>query len=158
MFRKMRRFKQELAKEECIRILKEEKRGVIAVCGDGGYPYAVPINFYYDEQAETVYFHSAKEGHKIDAIRNCSKVCFTVWDKGVPKEGDWSYYVKSVIAFGRAEELEDGEEKYEKLRLFGLKYYPTAEGVDEEIRKDGARVNLVAIRIEHMTGKQVHEK
>lgn len=49
MFRPMRRIKQQVSDEECIRILKEEKRAALSVIGDDGYPYTVPIDFYYDE-------------------------------------------------------------------------------------------------------------
>lgn len=76
MFRKMRRFKQEISKEECIEILKTEKRGVLSVIGDNDYPYAVPINFYYNDEDGKIYLHGAKEGHKIDSIKSCNKVCF----------------------------------------------------------------------------------
>ena len=68
MFREMRRFKQQLSEEECRHILKTEKRGVLAVNGDGGYPYTIPINYIYEEESGKIYFHGAKEGHKIDAL------------------------------------------------------------------------------------------
>ena len=69
MFREMRRFKQHVSEDECKKILKEENRGVFSVMGDNGYPYTIPINFYYDETDHKIYFHGAKEGHKVDAIR-----------------------------------------------------------------------------------------
>ena len=157
MFRPMRRFKQEVSREECIKILTEEKRAVFAVNGDDGYPYAVPVNFWYDSEADRIYFHCAKAGHKLDAMLADDKVCFTVYNTGYRKE-DWSYYVTSVIVFGRAKIMDDEEEKREKIKRFGMKYYPTEQEVDEEIRKDFSRVNFVEITIEHMTGKLVHEK
>lgn len=158
MFREMRRKKQEVNKEECVNILKTEKRGVVSVIGDNGYPYGVPINFYYDEENEKVYFHCAKEGHKIDAIKNCSKVCFTTWNNGFKKEGDWAFYVTSVIIMGDAKLITDETVICDKVRKLGLKYYPTKEEVDAEISRDIKRVQLVEISIEHMTGKLVHEK
>lgn len=157
MFRPMRRFKQEVPRVDCIKILTEEKRAVLAVNGDDGYPYAVPINFYYDSDTDRIYFHCAKAGHKLDAMTRDDRVCFTVYNTGYQKD-DWSYYVTSVIVFGRARIMTDRDEMLEKIRKFGLKYYPTAPEVDEEIRKDFDRVNLVEITIEHMTGKLVHEK
>jgi hypothetical protein len=153
----MRRFKQEVPRVDCIKILTEEKRAVLAVNGDDGYPYAVPINFYYDSDTDRIYFHCAKAGHKLDAMTRDDRVCFTVYNTGYQKD-DWSYYVTSVIVFGRARIMTDRDEMLEKIRKFGLKYYPTAPEVDEEIRKDFDRVNLVEITIEHMTGKLVHEK
>jgi len=157
MFRPMRRSRQEVSREECVKILTEEKRAVLAVNGDNGYPYAVPVNFYYDSETDKIYFHCAKAGHKLDAMLADDKVCFTVYNTGYQKE-DWSYHVTSVIVFGRAKVMTDEAEMREKIKKFGMKYYPTEQEVDEEIRKDFARVNFVEITIEHMTGKLVHEK
>lgn len=50
MFRQMRRFKQQVSQEKCIEILKSEPRGVLAVLGDDGYPYTIPLDFFYDEK------------------------------------------------------------------------------------------------------------
>ena len=85
MFLEMRRKKQQVSKEACINILKWEKRGALAVNGEDGYPYVVPVNFYYDEPTETLYFHGAKIGHKIGSIQKNPKVCFTVWTSGTRK-------------------------------------------------------------------------
>lgn len=158
MFRQMRRMKQQVSEEECVRVLREAKRGVLSLIGDGGYPYGVPIDFVYDEEAGKIYFHSAAEGHKIDAIRACDKACFTVWQDNYRKDGDWSWYVTGVIAFGRAEIVEDRAVVIDKVRKLALKYYPTAEEVEKEIARDGNRVGLIALTVEHMTGKLVHEK
>ncbi len=157
MFRPMRRAKQEISREECVQILTDEKRAVLSVNGDDGYPYGVPVDFLYDPETDRIYFHCAKSGHKLDAMLANDKVCFTVYEQGIQKE-DWSYHVRSVIVFGRAKVMTDEALMREKIRLFGMKYYPTAEEVDEEIRKDFTRVNFIEISIEHMTGKLVHEK
>ena len=126
--------------------------------GEDGYPYGVRLNFHYDESENIIYFHGAKSGHKIDAIKNCDKVCFTVYNNGVQRNDDWFYYVDSVIAFGRAELIKQTDRIYEKVRALGNKYYPSKEEVEEEIKRDISRVQLVAIKIEHMTGKSVQEK
>lgn len=159
MFRKMRRFKQELSNSECAEILKTEKRGVLSVIGDDGYPYGVPLDYYYNDAEGAVYFHSAKEGHKIDAMNNCEKVCFTVFEKeGTKRPEDWSYDVSSVVIFGKAGEVTDENEKLLMARAFGMKYYPTEKELEEEIKKDIHRMRLTRISIEHMSGKRVHEK
>ncbi len=158
MFRPMRRFKQQMTEEECVTLLKEEKRGILSVIGDDGYPYGVPLNFYYDEGTEQIYFHCAKEGHKLDAIRACDKVCFTVMNQGWKDEDGWSYHPSSVIAFGRARIVEDEEEKISSARNFGNKYFPTKDRTEEELAHSAVRMNMVAIRIEHMKGKLVHEE
>ena len=82
----MRRFKQALPPEECRDILDKAYRGFLSVIGDGGYPYNIPINFFMED--DKLYFHSAMEGHKIDALRSCDKVCFTVLDEPVKEPGD----------------------------------------------------------------------
>lgn len=155
MFRKMRRFKQQLDEERCIEILKNEPRGVLAVLGDEGYPYTLPLDFVYDDGK--IYFHSAVEGHKVDAIRKCDKASFCVLDKGVQEDGDWAYYFDSVIAFGRIKIVEDRNIAEEKLRLLGLKYFPTAEMVEHDMAKNAKRALVLELSIEHMTGKHVHE-
>jgi len=154
----MRRFKQAVPEEECKKILTEEKRGAFSVIGDNGYPYTIPINFYYDETDNRIYFHGAKEGHKVSAITNCNKVCFTTWNTGFKKEGHWEWNVTSVIVFGRAKLIDDRELTEDKLRKLALKYYPTREEVEEGLARSIDRVQLFAIDIEYMTGKLVNEK
>ena len=158
MFKKVRRVKNEISAEEARALLRNNRRGALAVNGDGGYPYAVPIDFYYDEDENRIYFHSAKAGHKIDSMRSNGKVCFATWDDGVLEDGDWAYHVSSCIVFGRAKLIEDRGLTAEKIRKFALKYYPSEKEADAEIKKSLGAVQLVAIDIEHVSGKRVHEK
>lgn len=156
-FRKMRRFKQQLEQEECERILRTSKRGTLAVLGDGGYPYAVPMNFVYSEGK--IYFHCALEGHKLDAIRSCDKASFNTIDTPVKHNpDDWWYYIKSVTAFGKISVMPDGDGKIAALTLLGNKYFPSADYTQKEIDRDLARVNVLCLNIEHLTGKEVQEK
>ena len=156
MFRNMRRFKQQLPQEECERILRENPRGVLAVLGDMDYPYAVPLNFVYDRGC--IYFHSALTGHKIEAVRQHDKASFCVTEQQELSDDGWSYYWKSVIAFGRLREITDEDEKTEKLRFLGNKYFPTGEMTESDIKKNGARCAVLELSIEHMTAKRVHER
>lgn len=156
-WRKMRRFRQQLTEEECIDILKKEWRGVMAVHGENGYPYAFPLDFYYDESDGKLYFHGAKQGNKTDLLKKDNKASFCVMDQGFRKEGEWALNIKSVILFGRLETIENPEKVIEQCRKLGRKYYPTAEGVEEEIQKAGSRVNILVMTIDHMTGKIVNE-
>ena len=159
MFREMRRFKQQVSDDECKKILTEENRGTFSVIGDNGYPYTIPINFYYDETDHKIYFHGAKEGQKVDAINQCNKVCFTTWNQGFKKEGHWEWNVTSVVVFGRVALVTDRTVIEDRLRKLAIKYYPTEDEVEEEMSSSSAdRVQLYAIEIEHMTGKFVNEK
>lgn len=158
MFRKIRRVKNEIPLEEAKDLLRKNKRGALAVQGDHGYPYCIPINFYYDEADNRIYFHSAKKGHKIDSIKANDKVCFTSWDDGYREKGDWAYHVASCVVFGRARLVTDLDLAKDRIRRFALKYYPTAEEVDQEIDKSFMAVQMVAIDIEHISGKRVHER
>ena len=109
MFRKMRRFKQQISEEECREILKQEPRGVLSLIGDNGYPYGIPMDHWYCEEDGKLYFHGAKEGHKIDAIEKCDKASYCVYDKGFRKEGEWALNIKSVVVFGRISPILDVE-------------------------------------------------
>ena len=156
MFRKMRRFKQQLSKEECENILRAQKRGVLAVLGDEGYPYAVPLNFVYDNGS--LYFHSAVAGHKLEAIRAYDKGSFNVLGEPQMSDDGWSYFFDSVTAFGRLREVTDPVEKTEHLRQLGNKYFPNTEMTESDIQKNGGRCAVIELKIEHMTGKHVHER
>lgn len=159
MFRAMRRGKQQVSDAECKKILQEEKRAAFSVIGDEGYPYTIPINFFYDAAENKIYFHGAKEGHKIDAVKRCDKVCLTVWNQGFKKEGCWEWNSTSVVVFGRVKLMTDPEAAAGYLKKLAQKYYPTAEEIEEEMHSSAAsRVQMFAIEIEHMTGKLVNEK
>lgn len=161
-FRKMRRFKQELSGEECREVLLKEKRGVLAVNGDGGYPYAITLDYFLDEESGRLYFHSAKQGHKLDAIRRDDRVCFTVCEQGERKE-DWSYFARSVVVFGRMRAVEDHFKAVSLVRRLAYKYYPTEtqdelDDIERDINKNSARMEMLELTPEHITGKLVHEK
>ena len=158
MFRNVRKIRNEITIEEAKDLLRNNKRAAFSVNGDNGYPYTVPINFYYDEEEDRIYFHSAKKGHKVDSIINSDKVCLTTWNDGYVNDGDWAYHVSSCVVFGRAKLVQDRNITEEKVRKFALKYYPSAEEVEEEIEMGIKGVQLIEIEIEHISGKMVQEK
>lgn len=159
MFRQMRRFKQQVPNTECKKILTEEKRAAFSVIGDDGYPYTIPINFYFDEDDNKIYFHGAKEGHKVDAIKKCNKVCLTVWNQGFKKDEHWEWNSTSVVVFGKVSFVEDKIVFEDRLRKLATKYYPTKDEVEAEMTSPAfSRVQMFAIEIEHITGKLVNEK
>lgn len=158
MFRKVRKIKNEISLEDAKALLRNNKRAAFSVNGDNGYPYTIPINFYYDEEDNKIYFHSAKKGYKIDSIKANDKVCFTTWDDGYLEDGEWACHVSSCVVFGRAKLIEDPQVTEEKIRKFACKYYPSVQEVEAVIKRDIRAVQLIEIKIEHISGKKVQEK
>ena len=158
MFRSLRRTKNATSIETAKSLLKNEKRAVLAVNGDDGYPYALPVNYIYDESTSKIYIHGAKSGHKVDSLKKNDKVCFTVYGNEEFIEGDWAPYVYSTIVYGRCRLISDMEATKAHVRELALRYYPTEEEADECMSKYINEVQLYEITIEHICGKRIHEK
>ena len=157
MFREMIRKKQQLTKEECVGILKKEKRGVLSVMGDEGYPYGFPVNHFYNEEDGKLYFHCGKVGHKLDSIKRCDKVSICVYDEGYRNDGEWALNIRSVIVFGRAVIVTDMDRIVDISRKLSYKFTENADYIEDEITKYAGATLLVEITPEHMTGKLVNE-
>lgn len=157
MFREIARKKQRLSVEQIVGLLKAEKRGVLSVIGDEGYPYGMPINYWYNEENGKIYFHSGKAGHKVDALAANEKVSFCVYDQGYRNDGEWALNISSVIVFGRVRIVEDFEQAMDVCRRLSLKYTPDLTYIEEEIRKYGKATLCYELSPEHMTGKLVNE-
>jgi len=157
MFRKMRRERQELPHDEALAILQNATSGVLALSGDEGYPYTVPISHSYCDCR--LYFHSAVEGHKIDSIKRCGKASFCVisQDDVVPER--YTTHYKSTVAFGRIRIVEDKHEKMEILRKIGIRFAPhnTEQMLSDEITGSFDRVAVLEMTIDHLTGKESRE-
>lgn len=159
MFRTIRKKKNEIDVNAAETLLQSSRRGVLAVNGDDGYPYAIPVNYFYDRENQKIYFHGARVGHKVDALRACDKVCFTVYGNEAVREESWAPFMQSTVVFGRCHLLESGCEKaVEMLKTFAMKYYPDEQLVDEEIAQAGKAVQMFEIEIEHLSGKEVQER
>ncbi len=153
-FRPMRRVRQQLSDRETEAILQKGVTGILAVNGDGGYPYAVPVNYVWKDGK--IYFHGARAGHKFDAMARDGKVCFCVIgrDEILPEKLTDAY--RSAVVFGRVRPLE-GRELTDAAYALGMKYYPQPEAVKAEIEKDMPRLACFEITPEHITGKQAKE-
>lgn len=155
MFRPMRRAGQALSAEEIDQALAQGTRGVLAVHGEDGYPYAFPMDFLYADGK--LYFHCAKVGHKLDALRADSRASFCVMDEGYRREGEWALNIKSVVLFGRVSTVDDPDRAEDIARRLGLKYHPTPESVEKELEKAMDRVLILEMTVDHVTGKLVNE-
>lgn len=151
MWRNMRRTDRQLPIEQVENLLKQSDYGVLSVIGDNGYPYGVPVNYAYVDGK--LYFHStAHESHKLDAIRQNSRVCFTVVSTHDIVLDALSTNYESVIVFGKARILEGSFEKAEAMSKMmsvlgrGTKY------ATEYVCADSAYV-MVEITPEHISGK-----
>ena len=155
-FRPMRRNRQQLSEEESIEILQKATSGVLALLGDNGYPYAVPISYVYADGK--IYFHSALSGHKVDAIRSCDKASFCVIEQDIVKPEKYTTYFRSVIAFGRIHIEENETENLAIARLLGNRYNPNQEeALQKEIEGGLSRMLVIRMDIEHLTGKEAIE-
>lgn len=154
--REMRRSRQLLSREDCESILNEQTSGVLSVYGDDGYPYGVPLSYVYADGK--LYFHSAKTGHKMDAVRKNNKVSFTIiaQDNIVPEE--YTTHFRSVIVFGRVRILENDTEKRAAIEQLAEKYMPDLkEGRLQEIDREFSRLCMLELTLDHMTGKEAIE-
>lgn len=156
MFREMRRKGQYLPENEAIEILKNATSGTLALLGDDGYPYAVPLSHFYSDGK--LYFHCAVQGHKIDAVRNCDKASFCVIDQDELHPEKYTTLFRSVIVFGRIRVMEEGPEKIAALSALSDRFAPgDPEGRIREMAGNAGHVCMLEMTIEHMTGKEALE-
>ena len=154
MFREMRRKRQALTQAQCQAILEQGSCGVLALSGDDGYPYAVPLSYLYHQGK--LYFHCAKSGHKLDALRREPKASFCVVAQDQVAPLEYTTLYRSVIVFGRLRELEDDGEKRAAIEALALKYAPqdTPAHREEAIRRDWGPLCVLELTPEHVSGKQ----
>ena len=157
MFRELARKNKEISFDECVEILKSEKRGVLSVSGDNDYPYGMPMNHFYCEDDGCIYFHCGKTGHRNDALKKHDKVSFCVFDEGYRNENDWALNIRSVIVFGKIEIIEDLKTVAEITAKLSRKFTSDEEYIKSEIEKFGKETVLLKLVPEHISGKKVKE-
>ena len=157
MFRELVRKNKKLTTEECVHILKVEKRGVLSVNGDDGYPYGMPMNHWYNEENGKIYFHCGKLGHRLDALKRNNKVSFCVFDKGYQAPGQWALNIKSVIVFGRMEIIQYIDKISEITAKLSHKFTDDEAYIKSEIEKYAGKTLLLELTIDHICGKLVEE-
>ena len=156
MFRKMRRFKQQLPEETATEILARNTSGTLALLGDDDYPYAVPMSYVWAEGK--LYFHSAKDGHKIDAVRHHEKASFCVIDQDQIVPEKYTTFFRSVIVFGKLRLIEDPSEMRRAATLLAMKYSSAFEaGISKEIDSAIGHMAILELTAEHMTSKEAIE-
>ena len=152
-FRELRRNSQAIPREECLAILDRNENGVLALLGDGDYPYAVPLN--YVRTGERLFFHCAMEGHKIDAVRRHDKASFCVIVAAQLDAQAYTTRFRSVIAFGRVQLLNDAEACARALEAIGDRFCPaTPDQTRMEIRGALDHTAIIVFSMEHISGKE----
>lgn len=157
MFRELVRKNKQIAQDECVELLTRETRGVLAVNGDDGYPYAMPMNHFYNAEDGCIYFHCGRTGHRIDALARSDKVSFCVCEQGSRGDGDWAYNVRSVIAFGRIEIIDDINEVSRIARELSYKFTRDEDYIKNEIESYAKVTLLLKLIPEYICGKKVKE-
>lgn len=157
MFRELTRIKNKLSDEACIRILTTEKRGVLSVNGDGGYPYAMPMNHYYNPDDGAIYFHCGKTGHRLDSLKKDGRASFCVYDGGFRKDGEWALNIGSVIVFGKIEIIDEPSVTADISEKLSLKFTDDAEYIRNEIKNFAANTLILKLKPENICGKLVNE-
>jgi len=142
-------------RKEMESLLQEALVGCLATVGPDGSPYITPLHFVYHQGK--IYFHCAFEGRKMDNIRANPRVCFEVHEliKIVQSQRacDFSTRYRSVLVFGRARSLPDGDEKIAVLTALGEKY-AGGQAVEPPTPKRAKGTEVIEITIEEMTGKR----
>lgn len=155
MFREMRRKKQQLSEVETAEILKRGTSGTLALFGDGGYPYAVPISYVFANGK--IYFHGGKQGHKLDAVSRNPKASFCVIEQDLVVPEKYTTYFRSAIVFGTIRILETEAEKTAAAEKIALKYAPEGTAAGQLIAKEMPALCVLELTIEHISGKQAIE-
>ena len=156
-FRELQRKNKELTHDECTSLLISSKRGVLSVVGDGGYPYGTPMNHLYADDGN-IYFHCGRGGHRLDALKSCSKVSFCVCDEGRTSEGKWALTFESVIAFGRIEIIDDVDTVSEISEKLCRKFTDDEEYIKREIELFAHETLILKLVPEHLCGKRAVEE
>lgn len=157
MFRDLSRKQQQLSHADCLSLLRREKRGVLSVLGDDGYPYGMPMDHFYCEEDGALYFHCGRTGHRLDALKRCNQVSFCVYDGGKRIPEGWALKFQSVIVFGRVEVLDDFPLTCEISARLSRKFTQDEAYIRREIQCSGKNTLLLRLVPEHICGKRVTE-
>ena len=152
MFREMRSKANMLTNEEVENILKTSPNGTLALYGENGYPYSVPVNFVYSDGK--IYFHGAAEGYKLDCMKKDPHVSFSVIGKDDIAKENFTTLFSSVIAFGTIRVIDTMEAKIPVLEAMVGKYSAEFMESGKELIRKGCGSVAYELTIDHMTGKK----
>ncbi|MCY6960239.1 pyridoxamine 5'-phosphate oxidase family protein [Clostridium brassicae] len=151
MFKEIRRKDRELDIAEAIEVLNNCDYGILSTVGENGYAYGVPVSYVYLKNS--IYFHCAVEGQKLDNLINNNKVSFCVVGETCILPNKFSTKYESVIIFGKANEVFDDEKDMVMLELLRKYSKEYLEKGKEYIKNTSEKVKVIRVSIEHISGK-----
>ncbi|MGE5353164.1 MAG: pyridoxamine 5'-phosphate oxidase family protein [Acidobacteriota bacterium] len=147
----IRRAEYAASESQAKEILEKGDHGVLSTTSRDGFPYGIPMSYWYKD--DMIYFHCAKEGHKLDNIKTDNRVSFCVIGKNEVLPGDFTANYESAVVFGHAYEI-TGSEKEEAMLEMVKKFSPDfMEQGKEGIKRADAKMSVYKIVAEQVTGK-----
>lgn len=148
----MRRKDRERDKDFALAVVDKCEWGVISVIATDGEPYGVPVSVVRDGDA--VYFHTAKEGRKIDALKENPHVALVCVGNTERAVDSFTTAYESAMITGDCREIDDEAEKVYALRLLCEKYTPAnMANFDAAVKASLSRTGIFKIAIESISGK-----
>ena len=148
----MRRKDRELTKDSALEIVDKCLYSVMATVNPDGAPYCIPLSIA--RNGEWLYFHSAKEGQKIDNLKSSNKVCVICVGDLMTVPGEFALFYESAVINGTAMEIIDREEMIHALRIISERFTPAImDKFDDEIQKNLGRTAVWKISIDRISGK-----
>ena len=154
MFQEMRRQDRQLTRPEAEEILANGLYGVLSINAGDDYAYGVPFSYIY--QDNKIYLHCALEGKKLNLMRRNNKVSFCVVSGAEPLPQKYSMKYRSAMAFGKAVEVKDNQEKLAALIALVEKYYTDQDHIERGKVKAAESLDktlVIRIDVDHLTGK-----
>lgn len=150
--REMRRQDRKIEYKEAYQILKDGEYGILSMVTTDNSAYGIPFSYVIID--DSVYFHCALEGSKLDFIRKNNKVSFCVVGKTEVLPSKFSTKYESAIALGEIYEVNDQNEKKKSLIELVVKYSPAhMESGEKYIDAALHQVNILRLDIKELTGK-----
>lgn len=151
--RAMHHEKRKLSDEITLGLLQKGEHGILALNGDDGYPYAVPITYSYF--VGCIYFHSGKHGYKMDILTRNQKACFSVILNVEVMPSKFSAKYESIIVTGDISFVEDKEEKNKALEFLLDQFSPEHKemGMKLVYGPFGEKTAVFKMTIKEISGK-----
>lgn len=148
----MRRNEKAISADEILEVLDNAEYGILSTISEDGTPYGTPLNFVYSDGI--IYFHCAREGHKLENIRYNENVCFNVVDSVLLMPEEFNTQYRSVTVFGKVSVVENTDEKnagiFDIVKKFSPDFIEEGKAYIERAFNDMHVLKLIP---EYITGK-----